>query len=141
MKLRSMKKIFNTNYSAFSFNLGMFLLRVGFGGFLFFNHGLPKLMNFAEKQNSFSDPLHVGNTISLVLTIFAEAFCSLLLVAGLLTRFSAFVLVILFLVIIFITQKGRPIKDSELPALFLLAALTILFCGPGKWSLDKLIGK
>lgn len=98
-------------------------------------------MHFAEKQNHFSDPLHVGNTFSLVLTIFAEAFCSLLLVAGLLTRFAAFVLVILFLVIIFIIQKGGPVRDAELGALFLLAVLAILFCGPGKWSLDKLIWK
>ena len=136
-----MKKIFNTNYSNLSFNLAMFLLRVGFGGLLFLNHGLPKLMNFAERKNSFSDPLHVGSTASMMLAIFAEVFCALLIVAGLLTRLAAFVLIILFVVIIFIIQKNKSIKESELAILFLLAFLTILFCGPGKWSLDKLIGK
>lgn len=136
-----MKKIFSTRYSTLSFNLSMFLLRVGFGTMLFIRHGLPKLERFSELKNNFSDPLHIGRSTSLILVIFAEVFCSLLLVAGLLTRLAALVLCILFLVIIFIVFKGRPLKDSELAILFLMAVLTLLFCGPGKWSLDRVIGK
>lgn len=136
-----MKKIFSTRYSAFSFNLSMFLLRVGFGSLLFINYGWFKLMHFAELKSRFSDPIYVGQTASLILAIFAEIFCAAMIVLGLFSRFAAFVLVILFVVIVFIVLKGRPIKDLQLPLLFLLCFLTILFCGPGKWSLDKLIGK
>jgi putative oxidoreductase len=136
-----MKKFFSTNYSNFSFNLSMFLLRIGVSCMLFINHGLPKLNRFSELKTSFSDPLHIGSATSLVLIMFGEIICTVLLVLGLLTRFAAFVLVIAFIVIVFIVQKNRPLKDHELAALFLAAFLTILFCGPGKWSLDKLIGK
>lgn len=136
-----MKKFFSTNYSNLSFNLSMFLLRVGFGSLLFLNYGWFKLMHFAELKNRFSDPIYVGQTPSLILTIFAEIFCAAMIVLGLFTRFAAFVLVILFVVIVFIVLKGKPIKDLTLPLLFLLSFLTLLFCGPGKWSLDKLIGK
>ena len=136
-----MKKFFSTRYSEFAFNLSIFLIRLGFGGFLFLNHGLLKLNRFSELKNSFSDPFHVGHTTSLVLALFAEVFCSLLLVLGLLTRLASFVLVILFLTIIVIIQKHKPLENSELAILYLVASIITLFCGPGKWSLDRLIGK
>jgi len=136
-----MKKFFSTNYSAFSFNLSMSLLRVGFGSLLFINYGWFKLMHFVELKNRFSDPIYVGQTPSLILTIFAEIFCAAMIVLGLFTRFAALVLVILFVIIVFIVLKGKSLKDLQLPLLFLLSFLTLLFCGPGKWSLDKLIGK
>lgn len=136
-----MKRLFSTRYSEFSFNLSMLLLRAGAGILLFVFHGLPKLQKFEERKETFSDPLGVGHAPSLVLVIFAEVFCALLLVIGLLTRGAAFVLVILFSVIIFMVHKGKPWKESEMALLFLMAAIALLFCGPGKWSVDKLIGK
>ena len=136
-----MKKFFSTNYSAFSFNLSMFLLRAGFGSLLFINYGWSKLMRFAELKDKFSDPLHIGQTPSLILVIFAEVFCTAMIVLGLFTRFAALVLIIMFVVIVFIVLKGKALKDLTLPILFLLVFFSILFCGPGKWSLDKLIGK
>ena len=136
-----MKKLFSTNYSDFAFDLSMFLLRAGFGFLLFLNHGLPKLQNFEKRQATFSDPLHIGHTPSLLLAIFAEVFCALLLILGLLSRLASLVLVALFIVIIFIIHKDDPLKEKEDAILFLLVFLTTLLCGPGKWSIDKLIGK
>ena len=136
-----MKKIFSTRYTETAFDASMFLLRAGFGILLFMNHGLPKLMKFEERKNSFSDPLGIGHTPSMLLAIFAEVFCALLLAAGLLTRLAAFVLLILFLVLVFIIHKNDPLKEKEDAILFLIVMLAILLCGPGKWSLDKLIGK
>lgn len=136
-----MKKIFSTRYTETAFDASMFLLRAGFGILLFINHGLPKLMKFEERKNSFTDPLGIGNTPSLLLAIFAEVFCALLLAAGLLTRFATFVLVVFFVVLVFIVHKNDPLKEKENAILFLVVMLALLFCGPGKWSLDKLIGK
>ena len=136
-----MKKIFSTRYSDLSFNLSMFLIRAGFGFLLFYNHGLRKLMNFEERKHTFSDPLNIGNSNSMMLVIFGEVFCALLLVLGLFSRLASFVLVVLFIVIIFVIHKGDPLKDIEMAILFLLVFITTLLCGPGKWSLDKLIGK
>ena len=140
-EIKKMKKFFSTNYSDFSFNLAMFLLRIGAGSLLFINHGLGKVNRFQEMKDRFSDPFHIGSMPSLGLVVFAEAICSALIVLGLITRFAAFVQVILFVVITFVVSKGKPLMNLELPLLFLLITLAILFCGPGKWSMDKLIGK
>ncbi|HYM95405.1 MAG TPA: DoxX family protein [Chitinophagaceae bacterium] len=136
-----MKKFFSVRYSEFSFNLSMLLLRLGFGSLLFINHGLTKLKRFSEFKSSFSDPLHVGHNTSLVLALFAEVFCSVLVVMGLLTRLASLVLVIFFIIIIFILQKNRPLQNSELAILYLIASIITFFCGPGKWSLDRFLGK
>lgn len=136
-----MKKLFTTRYTEFSFNLSMFLIRIGFGMMLFMNHGLSKLQKFEERKDSFSDPLNIGHTNSLMLVIFAEAFCAILISLGLLTRLASFVAVILFLVIIFIVQQDDSFKEKEKAFLFLVGFLVTLLCGPGKWSFDKLIGK
>jgi len=119
----------------------MLLLRAGFGFLLFFNHGLSKLQNFDQRKDSFADPVGVGHMPSLLFTIFAEVFCALLITAGLLSRVAAFVLVVFFAVLILVHHKHDSLKEKEDAILFLLAFLAILFCGPGKWSLDKLIGK
>lgn len=136
-----MKKLFSTRYSEFSFNLAMFLLRIGFGGLLFIYHGLPKIMKFEQRKDTFSDPLGIGHTPSLILIIFAEAFCAALFVLGLMTRLAAFVIVAAFAVIVFIHHRNDPVKEYEDAILYLLVYLFILFCGPGKWSVDRLIGK
>jgi len=136
-----MRKIFSTKYTDNAFNLMMFMLRLGFGTLLFLEHGLPKLMNFAERQDRFFNLFGIGSTASLILTIFAEVFCSLFLILGLFTRLSAFVLVVCFLVIVFMVLKNSPIAKMEDALLYLFVFTGILFCGPGKWSIDNLIGK
>lgn len=141
IKFRIMKKIFSTRYSELSFNISMFLLRLGIGSFLFLNHGMMKLNRFSDLKERFSDPFHVGSSTSLMLVLFAEAVCSLLLVLGLLSRLAALVLIILFFTIIFIIDKDQPFLKSEMASLYLIGSIIILLCGPGKWSIDKLIGK
>ena len=137
-----MRKLFSTRYSDTGISVSLFFLRIAFGFLLFFNHGLPKLMKFETMKDSFPDPLHVGNTTtSLLLVIFAEVFCALLLVMGLLSRASAFVLVILFGVAIFIIHKNDPISQKESDYLYLTVSTALLLCGPGKWSIDNLISK
>jgi len=136
-----MKKLFSTSYTETAFDFSMFLIRFGFGFLLFMNHGLSKLQNFEQRKDSFADPVGVGHLPSLFFTIFAEVFCALLLAAGLLTRAAAFILVVFFLILIFVHHKHDSLKEKEDAILFLLVFLGILFCGPGKWSLDKLIGK
>ena len=141
LNISIMKKLFSTRYSELSFNLSMFLIRLGFGIIIFLNHGMMKLNNYSQLKESFSDPLHVGHSGSLMIAIFAEIFCSALLVLGLLTRLAALVLAILLLTVVFVIRKNKPFLDSELPILYLIGFLTVLFCGPGKWSMDRWIGK
>jgi putative oxidoreductase len=120
-------------------NLTALLLRLT--STLMISHGWKKLSTFSEKVDSFPDPLHVGHTASLSLTIFAEFFCSILIVSGLFTRLATIPLIICMLVIIFIIDKGQPYMESESAIFYCMLYFAILVIGSGKYSLDNVVRK
>ena len=66
-------------------DLASFLLRVTFGVTMLYLHGYGKFMKFfADGPLKFGDPIGIGPELSLILTSFAEVFCSGLLIIGLL---------------------------------------------------------
>lgn len=136
-----MKRFFSTNYTQNSFNLAALLLRLTFGVLICVDHGLTKLTHFSTMAAAFPDPLHVGHKISLVLVIFAEVFCALLLVLGLFTRFAALVLVISLAVAAFMVHSGQPLSVHEPAFTYLTAFAAILLVGPGRISVDSMMGK
>lgn len=135
-----MKKLFSTKYSDRSLSFALLLLRLGLGG-LMIRHGYSKMVNFASEANGFADPFHIGSTPSLALTIFAEFFCAVFIVVGLLTRLACIPLIIATAVIVFYAQNGAIFGKGELPMLYLFGYTALLFTGPGKFSMDRLIGK
>jgi putative oxidoreductase len=135
-----MAKLLSTRYSEGSFTIALFLLRVAAGA-LMIAHGYSKLQKFSEMAPTFSDPFHIGSTLSLSLVIFAEFFCSIFIIAGLFTRLACIPLIIEMAVVVVYAHHGRIFDDGEKATLFLAMFITILFVGPGKLSLDKMIGK
>lgn len=120
-------------------DLGLLWLRVSFGLTMAYLHGLPKLLNFSERADSFRDPLGIGSAPSLFLAMGAEFFCSLLLVVGLFTRAAALPLLFTMFVIVFIVQPGDGMSGArEVALLFGFCYLTLMLTGPGKYSLDHL---
>lgn len=83
--------------------------------------------------------LGFGREISLVLAVFAEFFCSILVILGFATRFALFPLIITMLVAIFIAHGDDPFHVKEHALLFLFPYLSLLILGAGKYSLDYLI--
>jgi putative oxidoreductase len=136
-----MKKILSTGYSEGAFNIASLLLRASFGILLFLDHGVTKLMKFSEIQRTFFDPFHIGHRWSLMLVLFTEIVCALLLVLGLLSRLAALVLCIEMAVAVFLFHKGQPVAQYELAIVFLVAFFTSLLIGPGKYSVDAAMGK
>jgi putative oxidoreductase len=135
-----MKKLLSTKYSAGAFSAAMLILRLGVG-ILMMNHGYQKLIHFSEYQAKFMNFLGMGSTMSLALVVFAEFFCSLFLILGLFTRLSAIPLVIATCVMVFKSHNGEVFGDGETAALYLTAYLVLLFVGPGRVSVDSMIGK
>jgi putative oxidoreductase len=135
-----MKKLLSTKYSAGAFNVAMLILRVTVG-LLMMNHGYDKLVKFPDRKAEFMNFMGLGSTTSLGLVVFAEFFCSILLILGLFTRFATIPLIIVMSVILFRVTHGDFFGKGELPALFLAAYFTLLFVGPGKASVDGMIGK
>jgi putative oxidoreductase len=135
-----MKKIFSSKYSDNTIAFSLLMLRLTMGG-LMIPHGADKLMKFAAKSSTFADPFNIGSTTSMALTIFAELFCAVFIVAGLMTRLACIPLIIAMSVAVFSAHHGRIFGEAEHAALYLGGFIALLFAGPGKISMDKLIGK
>jgi putative oxidoreductase len=135
-----MKRLFSTKYSDNVMTFALFVLRLTMGG-LMIPHGYGKLMKFASMSDKFADPFHIGQPISLALVIFAEFFCASFVVLGMFTRLACIPLIVSTSVAISYAHKGDIFGKGEVLALFLGGFITLLFTGPGKFSIDKLIGK
>jgi putative oxidoreductase len=136
-----MKRLLSTGYTDTAFNIATFLLRVSLAFFMCLDHGVPKLVHFSEWQHSFYDPFHIGNRWSLVLSIVAEVFASMLLILGLFSRIAALILAFEMAVVIFLYHRGRPIGSYEDAILFFSGFICILLIGPGKLSADGMAGR
>ncbi|WP_177762142.1 DoxX family protein [Flavobacterium sp. I3-2] len=128
--------LFSTNNKNTA-NLALFILRIGFGA-LMVTHGWAKLMNFEKMQESFMDFMGLGATVSLSLVIFSEFFCSILLMIGFLTRWATIPLIVTAIVISSAHQWDF-FGESELGSAYLVAYISILLLGPGKYSLDNFL--
>lgn len=135
-----MKRILSTKYSAGAFNFSMLILRLGLG-VLMLHHGYDKFIRFNAMKGSFINFLGMGSTLSLTLDIFAEFFCSIFLILGLFTRLAVIPVLIAMSVALFKVHHGQLFDAGERAAIYLACTITILFCGPGKISVDGMIGK
>ena len=134
-----MKKLLSTKYSAGAFNFAILLLRLVFG-ILIMNHGYDKLIHFGDKHNTFMNFLGIGSTLSLALVIFAEFFCGLFVILGLFTRLSVIPIIIVLAVAVFKAHHGAVFGDGQPATLYLTAFTVLLFVGPGRVSVDSMIG-
>lgn len=112
-------------------------LRIGVS-LMMLTHGWPKLMKLTSgEQIEFGDPIGIGPAASLILTVFAEVICSLLIIIGFKTRLATIPLIITMLVAVFVVHLNESIHDKEAGILYLLIYGTIYFFGPGKYAIDE----
>ncbi len=135
-----MKKLLSTKYSAGAFSTAMLVLRLGVG-ILMLMHGYNKLMKFSTMKNEFMNFMGIGSTMSLALVVFAEFFCSVFLILGLFTRLATIPLIIATCVMVFMAHNGDVFGKGETATLYLISYIVILFVGPGRASVDSMIGK
>jgi putative oxidoreductase len=119
-------------------NVSLLLLRVAGAGFML-THGYGKLEKVMSGNLQFGDPIGIGEPASLYLAVFAEFFCALLVLFGLLARWAAIPLIVTMLVAVFIVHAGQEFGNMEPGLFFMICNLVILLCGPGKYSLDYMI--
>lgn len=117
-------------------SLGLLVLRVGMG-ILMLTHGYPKLMKLLNGNLQFGDPLGIGSELSLVLTVFAEFLCALLIIIGAYTRLAAIPLIIGMSTAAFIVHSSDPFGTKEKAIMYLVVFVTLFITGSGKYSLDR----
>ena len=121
----------------FVFNIGLFVLRVGFGCMMVV-HGFQKLkIIISGGASSWLNPIGIGSSSSLYLATFAELFCSLALVLGIFTRVSSFILAFTMFIAAFVFLKSSAWVDKELAVLFLIGFLALIFLGGGDYSISS----
>ncbi|MBW0435647.1 DoxX family protein [Leptospira yasudae] len=123
-----------------SSDVAALLLRLIFGG-LFIYHGYPKLVGFDQILPMFPDLIGIGSKTSLILVVFAEFFCGIFIVIGLLTRLSVIPIFITMFVAFFIAHAQDPFQAKNLPFVYLLLSFVVFVLGSGKFSVDKYIIK
>jgi putative oxidoreductase len=136
-----MKRIFQTAVNTNHLDYIILLLRITVAVFMI-THAIPKMNKLiAGGEIQFPDPLGMGPTVSLVLAVFAELICSILIGFGFLTRLAAFPLIITMAVAAFIVHAGDPFKQKELSLMYLVLYIVLFFIGSGKYSVDYFISK
>ena len=135
------KLLFSSSLNTRLVDIWLLFLRVFSGAFIL-THGYPKLMRlFAEGEIKFGDPIGLGPAVTLVLAVFAEFVCAILVALGLFTRLATVPLMITMSVAAFIVHGTDPFGRKELALMYLLVFSTLLVLGGGKYSLDRFLGK
>ena len=136
-----MKKLFQTTTHGEALNILVLFIRIVIAVFMI-QHGLPKLSKLmAGGEIQFGDPIGLGPVLSLILAVFAEFFCSILIGIGLGTRLATIPLMITMIVAAFISHGGDPFARKELALLYLLFYISLFVLGSRKYSLDYLLGR
>ena len=134
-----MKKILSVNRATTATDIALVVARIGIAA-LMLTHGIPKLvMLFSGAPVQFPEVLGMGAEFSLALAVFAEVFCSILLLAGFATRLAVIPLAITMLAAVFLVHAADPLSVKE-PALhYLLVYIVLLLSGSGKYSIDYVL--
>ena len=117
-------------------SIALLLLRITVG-VLMLTHGVGKFSAlFAGEPIQFGDPIGVGASGSLALTVFSEVLCSILLLFGIATRFAAIPLIITMFVAAFIVHIDDDFALQELSLFYGMIYIVLAIAGPGKFSVD-----
>ncbi len=136
-----MKQLFRKIIQPANTDYAILLLRVGASS-LMLTHGIPKLMQFFSGEPiAFASVMGMSMTLSLALAVFAEAFCSVLVLFGIGTRLATIPLIITMLTAVFIIHANDPFANKEMALLYAIIFTVLFLTGGGKYSADHLISK
>lgn len=133
-------KFNSTKISSKQLSVALLFLRLCLGGLMIVSHGWPKIIKFEILKTQFYDFLGLGPQVSLILVIFSEIFCSILLAFGLYTRLALVPLIITMLVAIG-THGGQIFDKAEMSFLYLIGFVFLMIVGPGESSIDARMNK
>jgi putative oxidoreductase len=139
----------------FGTDLGLFAHRAAFGLFMLLGHGVGKLNAFmdpeamkalGEKTAEESSMVLVANTIGLDVNmamlgaVGAELVCAALVVLGIATRLTTLPLVFTMAMAAFVAHGADGFAGQEKALLFMAGFALLFFTGPGRLSVDGIVG-
>jgi putative oxidoreductase len=137
--IMKIKRFFKTGTREEYLDILVLFLRIALAAFMM-THGLPKLNKLlAGGEIQFANPFGLGPTFTLILVVFAEFFCSILIGIGLGTRLASIPLIITMFVAAFVSHGADPFRQKEMALLYLLFYVTLLIVGSRKYSVDYVL--
>lgn len=130
----------NTPFKTNNLSIALLILRVGAGGLMLI-HGIPKLQMLFSGEIQFPGVMGLSPTISLILAVFSEVLCSVLILIGLKTRLATIPLILTMLIAVFMIHASDPFAKQELGLLYLFLYIPLFLLGSGKFSVDALMQK
>ena len=131
--------LFPTKPDTAKVSLLLLAVRIIFG-LLLMNHGIQKWSSFQEMSTTFPDPLGVGSPISLGLAIFGELVCSMAFLIGFLYRLAMIPMIFTMVVAFFVVHANDVFAVKEMAFVYLVVFVIMYIIGPGKFSIDRIIG-
>lgn len=122
-----------------SMNFAIAFLRI-FSGLMMIPYGWGKVERYETlKDNFFGDPIGIGDETSLIICIFQQIFCSIMLVLGIQSRFAALMLFSNMAVAVKFHFFDPFCAVKALPTVFLGIYAFLIITGGGRFSLDNFI--
>jgi putative oxidoreductase len=147
----TLRKLFLVNEDSQTADAALLAMRIIIGLTLFSCSGAPKLFHLAVLLSSGADPLGVGALapLAMLYAAFSLGICTLLVVVGFATRFAALCSSISLAGTFFLidhslsTNLLDPGHNShpEVTWLYMAAYFALIFTGPGRYSLDRIVSK
>jgi putative oxidoreductase len=110
-------------------------LRITGAALLLCVHGLPKLLNFQHELGLIEDPFGLGAQLTLMLAIFAEVLCPVLIALGLFTRLASLPILFLLLVSLVLVHPEWSLGEGQFAWLLVIVFGALLIGGAGRLAL------
>jgi putative oxidoreductase len=140
-----LKRVFAGELFPSAMDVGVLVLRVVVGISIFLKHGVEKLTDFSAMAAHFPNPIHIGAVASLVIALIGDSICSLLVVAGLATRWAALFsfcnLAVAWAFVHHFVFFGQQGDHGELIVVYLGAMAALFFTGGCRYSVDHWIAR
>jgi putative oxidoreductase len=135
------KKLTNTNLTGNGLHLPLLVFRVLLSLELIYAHGLKKLRIGVSEIEQIPNPLHLPETVNVVLATSAILIFPIFVVLGLFTRIAVLPILSVTLIGYFVLHYHDAPLVKDTPFMYSLSFLLIFFLGAGKYSLDNKIFK
>lgn len=131
------KKFLNPNSVFISRDIVLLVFRVLVSLAMIHTHGLKKILDFSGTVANIPDPFGMGGQISASIAIIANIISPIFVILGLGTRLAILPILSVTLIGFFIVHAKDPWAVKDIPLMYSLSYLLIVFLGAGKYSLDN----
>ncbi|NMO97805.1 DoxX family protein [Paenibacillus lemnae] len=121
-------------------SLGVLILRVVLG-IIFLVHGLDKFQSGISNISGFFESIGIPGYMAGVVAVIETA-AGILLIAGAGTRVVSIIVTVILLVAVFTAKSSAGFLGGyELDVALMAMAVSLIFTGAGKWSVDALFNR